>query len=328
MRTYYLYALIDPILEVPKYVGITNNPKERLRKHLEDKSTTKKTKWIQNLKNGGKVPSMKVLKSTTDVQEVIKWEVDTIREFSTLYPLTNSTEGGEYYGIGTPIDVYTLSGEFIGSYNSMTEFCEEHNKPITFVSSIKDSCKKLKSYGDQWIFRYLGDMITKEDVEKAQTSYSHLHSGHFLIVNIESKQIVGEFDKFVDAELAGFGKANRIGECLNKKPKANSLDDTYFVLSTIEEYPERLKNYLGGLQHNSIGKWIAMYDLNGKFIRHFKTLSECARYCNTSSLTSIKACLNNKQVKAYNYMWAYSNSTSNIENYNIRYKKYKQRKAV
>lgn len=45
-RTYYLYALMDPDLNIPKYIGITCDPKRRFRKHIEDKAITKKTKWI------------------------------------------------------------------------------------------------------------------------------------------------------------------------------------------------------------------------------------------------------------------------------------------
>lgn len=55
MRKYYLYALIDPNLNSPKYIGITNNPDRRLREHIEDTATSKKTKWISSLKEGGKI---------------------------------------------------------------------------------------------------------------------------------------------------------------------------------------------------------------------------------------------------------------------------------
>ena len=29
MRNYYLYALFDPNLKIPKYIGISNNPERR-----------------------------------------------------------------------------------------------------------------------------------------------------------------------------------------------------------------------------------------------------------------------------------------------------------
>lgn len=74
MRKYYLYALFDPNLKIPKYIGITNNPDRRYLEHLEDTNNTKKTRWIQSLKQGNKIPIMKVVKDTDDVHKVIEWE--------------------------------------------------------------------------------------------------------------------------------------------------------------------------------------------------------------------------------------------------------------
>lgn len=50
MRKYYLYALFDPNLKIPKYIGISNNPERRFKEHLEDVGNTKKTRWIKSLK--------------------------------------------------------------------------------------------------------------------------------------------------------------------------------------------------------------------------------------------------------------------------------------
>lgn len=36
MRKYYLYALFDPNLKIPKYTGISNNLERRFKEHLEE----------------------------------------------------------------------------------------------------------------------------------------------------------------------------------------------------------------------------------------------------------------------------------------------------
>ena len=61
MRTYYLYALMDPNLNIPKYIGITNNPDERLKHHINDKSAKEAAKelngsasFITSVANGSK----------------------------------------------------------------------------------------------------------------------------------------------------------------------------------------------------------------------------------------------------------------------------------
>lgn len=68
MRKYYLYALFDPNLKIPKYIGISNNPERRFKEHLEDISVTKKTKWINELKHGGFLPILKVIKETDNIR--------------------------------------------------------------------------------------------------------------------------------------------------------------------------------------------------------------------------------------------------------------------
>lgn len=81
MKTYYLYVLIDPIVKIPKYVGISNDAQRRFQEHLEDTSNTPKVKWIKSLKNGGQIPILKVLKSTHDVRQICEWEKKVIADY-------------------------------------------------------------------------------------------------------------------------------------------------------------------------------------------------------------------------------------------------------
>ena len=46
MRKYFLYSLNDPDSNIPRYIGITNNPEKRFNDHLIDNHNTKKCKWI------------------------------------------------------------------------------------------------------------------------------------------------------------------------------------------------------------------------------------------------------------------------------------------
>ena len=73
MRKYYLYALIDPNLNSPKYIGITNDPNRRLQEHIEDTAITKKTKWISSLKEGGYLTSLKILQDADNDSDIIEW---------------------------------------------------------------------------------------------------------------------------------------------------------------------------------------------------------------------------------------------------------------
>lgn len=62
MKTY-IYSLDCPITGIPKYVGKTINPKQRLAQHIRSKEHTKKYAWIKSLKNVGLKPNMTILES-------------------------------------------------------------------------------------------------------------------------------------------------------------------------------------------------------------------------------------------------------------------------
>lgn len=313
MKNYYLYYLIDPILDQPKYIGITCSPEKRLEYHLADTSNSKKCNWIRELKAKKVVPILKVQKTTHNIHEVISWEKEEIALHKEEWELVNSTEGGEYYGVGRAIDVYTLKGEFIKTYESISDFCLDNGKSKNFTMSVVCSCRKTKSYGGEWIFRYHGDPLTPDEIARAQHSYKHLNPGKFIIVDIKSKEVKGEFTRFIDAEVAGFGKSNRIGECLNCRNKANSLNDEYFVLPNLDAYDERLLHYLQGLQHRLDAKWINQYDLQGHFIDKYPSINSIQTKLKFKSGNSIRVCLEGLQKKAYNYIWRYSNTCGDLK---------------
>lgn len=68
----YIYALIDPRDLIVKYIGKTNNPKERLRAHVSPhiymRTNNNKCKWTEELKALGLKPIMDVLCSCTDLE--------------------------------------------------------------------------------------------------------------------------------------------------------------------------------------------------------------------------------------------------------------------
>lgn len=314
MRTYYLYVLVEPEVNIPKYIGITNNPKERLLKHLEDKSITKKTKWIKSLREGGKLPKMVIIKTTNDVQQVIDWEIKAIAQSEGKYDLTNSTKGGEYYGIGSPIDVYDLNGTYLNSYSSMIEFCELHNLPENFVSAISLVCKKVRNYAHNYIFRYSGEPVTEDDLIRLNKSLSIEKSKHFFVLDLDGN-IIKEYDSCMDAEKDGLATANRIGECLNHPERNCSISDKYLIVRHPKDYDTAIKNYLSHLQQNENGQWICQYSLDGTYLNRFASVLEAAKSLGIEYTNNIKACLLNKQKMAYDYIWKYSMTKENTEQY-------------
>lgn len=97
MKTF-IYELIDPRTDEPKYIGKSNNPQNRYKEHLKDKKQTYKANWIKGLKEHGLKPRLNIIEEV----EFNKWEfweqfyIDLYRSWG--FKLTNLEKGG--LGIG------------------------------------------------------------------------------------------------------------------------------------------------------------------------------------------------------------------------------------
>jgi hypothetical protein len=95
----YIYILKDPISNEIRYVGKSNNPENRLKRHLNSNSLleswTSKNKWLLNLKKKGLSPIMEVI-DYTELGNINELEIKWIKHYRDLgLKLTNSTDGGD-----------------------------------------------------------------------------------------------------------------------------------------------------------------------------------------------------------------------------------------
>ncbi len=115
--TFYVYGLIDPNTTDCRYVGKTNNPKDRFKKHIKDLREDYKSRWIRTLLATEQVPIMVELESfPTDAECQIgeKWWIAYFREIGC--PLTNATDGGDGASAGHLVSAETRAK--IGVANS------------------------------------------------------------------------------------------------------------------------------------------------------------------------------------------------------------------
>lgn len=89
----HIYVLIDPRdLEI-RYVGKTNNPKERMRAHISPhvymRHNNRKCIWTEELKSLGLRPIMQVLLQCSEEDSVL-WEYKFYTLFKTGCDLLNS----------------------------------------------------------------------------------------------------------------------------------------------------------------------------------------------------------------------------------------------
>lgn len=96
-----IYALIDPRTNKIRYIGKANNPKERLRLHLQPtnlKYFTYKNNWIKSLLKLGLKPLLRIL----EIVSIKEWKEKESYyiKFYKKYGLANSTDGGD--GLANP----------------------------------------------------------------------------------------------------------------------------------------------------------------------------------------------------------------------------------
>lgn len=313
MKKYYLYYLCDPNKDIPRYVGITCNPKRRFNCHLRDKSINAKTKWIQSLLDNSQKPKLIIVKETEEVQQVINWEIETIAKYKDIYNLTNSTKGGEYYWEGVPIQEFDLNGIFIDSYNSMSEYCELHDWDFNRVAAISATCLKKRNYCHNRIFRYIGDTVTKEDLNRLKNEYHRRDPKHFIILSLDG-DLLGEFNSFQEAEKAGFGSQGAISRSLRGLPGCCSVKGNLICYDK--------DDYLNKLHLYRIGKTkgrdtvISKYDLNGNYIETYYSKTDAVNSLeNKSSGNGLNTCLNNNKGQFGGFQWRYGDSKENIGKY-------------
>ena len=92
---HYIYSLIDPRYNTLRYIGQTNNVKDRLRRHLQDNRKLKRTSWIKSLINKNLKPIMRI-EAVVTFKDKDKMEKMFIQSYKSMgCKLLNMTEGGE-----------------------------------------------------------------------------------------------------------------------------------------------------------------------------------------------------------------------------------------
>lgn len=92
---FYLYVLIDPRDLSWRYVGVTKEPKKRIRHHQNAQLKTPKSAWIQELKTLGLEPLFKVIQDFDYPESCYKAEYALIKELRPEGLLLNMTDGGK-----------------------------------------------------------------------------------------------------------------------------------------------------------------------------------------------------------------------------------------
>lgn len=172
-------------------------------------------------------------------------------------------------------------------------------------SDISAVCLRKRNYACDRIFRYLGDTVTDEDLKKLKESLHNRDGKKVYIYSIDGN-ILGKFNSIQEASKAGFGNSASISGVLNNKEGYITVKGN-FACSSPGDYKAKLQRYMKGKSP------IQCYSLDGKHEKTFYKIADAVKYCNCTSRTSIRCCLNGTQYKAYNHLWRYSWDSSDLK---------------
>jgi len=99
MRNHYIYVLIDPLTNMVRYIGKTDNVRRRYMEHIRECNWTKKKShkayWILKLLKNNQKPIVEIIEETTSEHSSF-WEMHYISLYRSWgFNLINKTLGGE-----------------------------------------------------------------------------------------------------------------------------------------------------------------------------------------------------------------------------------------
>jgi group I intron endonuclease len=90
----YIYGLSCPKTGLIRYIGKSNDPKQRFSRHINEKNVTKKGSWIRSLINSGFIPNIEII-DKVPMCDWEFWEKSYIKLFKSFGAnLLNMNEGG------------------------------------------------------------------------------------------------------------------------------------------------------------------------------------------------------------------------------------------
>ncbi len=94
---YYVYELVDPLTNEPRYIGITNNTKARYSQHLALRDgNIEKNSWVRRLAKQGVKPIMRILETAPTKEQAAAKERHWINSYLKAgISLTNIRNSGD-----------------------------------------------------------------------------------------------------------------------------------------------------------------------------------------------------------------------------------------
>lgn len=269
-----------------RYIGLTT---QNLKKRWKGGSgyRTQPLVYRAILKYGWKNVVHQVFECETE-SEMKYLEKYLIAYYQTTNPKYgyNITEGGEgVLGLipknRKPIEQYNKNGQLIRTWDSIQSIEKELNYKAACIASCARG-ERPTAYNFYWC--YVGQLPVFKTYGTWRTIYQFDLKGN----------LIGEYKSAQEAARNLGRSASPITDCCNKKCKtAFGFYWSYSSTPEINLYKARRK--------------VLQYDLNGNFIKEYKSAADAGRSIG-KCVSPIIACCNKKQKTAHNFIWRYENN--------------------
>lgn len=206
-----------------------------------------------------------------------------------------------------PVKQYSLKGELIAEYKSITDASNAVNGN---KGNIASCCKNNQKTACGYIWRYADDILTQEHVDwcnSREPSLNHKTNGYYVVQYDKHGNFISEYHSIKAASRAtGVGDVN-ISYCCKRKIKtAGGYIWRYLNDVLTDSDLERCNKE----EHLSARKIVHQYSRDGKLIGQYDSIAIASSVTGADS-SSISKCCKRKINNVKGYIWRYADDEDN-----------------
>lgn len=329
-KKYKAYVLVDPITEIPRYIGITQRSlRERFSGHMSDiynrpELNPHKTNWFKKLLKGGKIPRIEQIAEFDTEEEMKQFEIEYIKKYKETYKLINQTIGGDHLGFRShtresilkkkttrAVTQYNILGEKIADYEIMEDIMRTLKLRDKACSHITQCCKGQRNQAYGYIWRYKGDELG--DISNINPKSLYFNK----LVQYDTKgNRIAEYDSYAKASeaIGDKSKGGNIASVVNGK-QVSCKGYTFQVEPIYCYFNQELFDKVYSCawspdikKFNKRGKTISQIDLNGNVVATYNSILAAAEAITgkpggSNARNCISNCCKDKTKTYKNFYW-------------------------